>query len=277
MYKISDWRSEETQKATQKATQEECKKWIADADLSVKYFHSDGVDVDNAALVVISSASIYLVFRGTVSRTNWRQNFNLTRKEFESSGLAGKVHGGFFAAQDSLWGALSTHISPFLGSRNVYIGGHSLGGAMAIITAARLASDSRIKRLGGVYTFGSPALFDPEAASRYDEHPRLKGRTFRVEYNGDYVAKSLAWLRFFHPGTSIRLTERDGMTAKARSEYEVYYGDILLDPAKFLVTGAKAHGMDMSYLKTIHWMAYRADPCARLPTRAGVVLTPYLL
>lgn len=261
-----------------------CKQWIADPDdeLRVQYVHSDDENADNAALIVVSSASIYLVFRGTVSWTNWRQNFNLTARAFPNSSggtdeSAGEVHGGFYAAQDSLWKKLNDPksllsralVEPLKihreSRRGVYIAGHSLGGAMAIITAARLVREKEVERIDGVYTFGGPALFDSTAAGQYDDDPKLMGRTFRVEYEGDQVVDSLALLRFFHPGVSIRLSERDGKTVEERVEYVPYFADILRNgsPSKFLLTGAKAHGMSKSYLATVHLMAQRAETIAR--------------
>eukprot|EP00903_Cladosiphon_okamuranus_P017384 g16014.t1 len=241
---------------TREQIEAECKKWIADDELRADPVYSDENDpsVDNAALVVVSSASIYLVFRGTVqgSKANRRQNLTCTRRDLpgDNNGLMGKVHKGFYNAQDSVWANLTKPGSLLagaltLGSRdswlqNFYIAGHSLGGAMAVITAARLVSENvvqqvdgeytSVKRIDGVYTFGSPALFDPYAAEQYSEHPVLMGRTFRVEYNGDILVNSLAKLRFLHPGMSIRLRERDGMTVPARVRYDAFDGPRRIGP-----------------------------------------------
>lgn len=79
---------------------------------------------------------------------------------------------------------------------------------MAVITAARLVNELDVKRIDGVYTFGCPDLFDSYAAKRYREHPVLKGRTFRVEYENDAVPRIFQKFRLYfdHPGdTSIQL------------------------------------------------------------------------
>ncbi|CAM9729997.1 unnamed protein product, partial [Ectocarpus sp. 6 AP-2014] len=171
---------------------------------------------DNAAPLVKSTSSVYLVFRETVSRTNWRQNLKWARHggfRISADGPDGEVHTGFFEAQDSLWSTLQTLLwtrdRPHP-QRTAYMAGHSLGGAMAIITAARLVGERRVERIGGVYTFGGPAVFDSEVARQYSEHPVLKGRTFRLKFKRDPVVNAVAAQRYLSPGVSIRLTERDG-------------------------------------------------------------------
>lgn len=272
VYSISHWNEEERAKAVR-----ECKKWIAEDPLSVEYVHSDkdNKNADNAALIVSTSTCVYLIFRGTVSKTNWRQNFHMPPRAFRISSddvPAGKVHGGFLDAHNSLWTKLAgiDCLRPQNGpeQRSVYVSGHSLGGAMAIITAARLVKDRGVKRIDGVYTFGSPGMFDHVATAQYREHPVLKGRTFRVKYKRDAVPKLLSMV-YSSPGAPVRLTERDGMTVEARRRHDtrrLAEGVSSVHPVSWIMlTGAetvktvKAHHMRESYLATIDFMADQAE------------------
>jgi len=74
----------------------------------------------------------------------------------------------------------------------LYITGHSLGGAMAVLAAARLflPSESSLGRLGhGVYTFGQPAVGNAEFAEKCES---LFGeRLYRHIYAHDVVRSPL--------------------------------------------------------------------------------------
>lgn len=269
----------------------QCKKWIADDMINVEYLHSDKSNkkANNAALVVSTSANVYLVFRGAklTSKANWiHQNFKGKRRgNFAIMGeIKGNVHSGFYDAQESVWTQIQlledfdALFRPQSGQRkrNLYIAGHSLGGAMAIITAARLVHEHKVKRMDGVYTFGSPGLFDRVATAQYRKHPVLKGRTFRVKYKKDAVPKSLS-IRFFNPGASIRLTERDGMSVEVRRRHDAdrfaeitgqrvsipLPGADVLRAGDAAIKAVKAHRMRDSYLATIDFMADQAGAGAR--------------
>ena len=70
------------------------------------------------------------------------------------------------------------------GTQALWITGHSLGGALAMVTAAILAN-MQSHRLSGIYTFGQPRVGDLEFRSRYDQE--LRAITFRCVNNCDLV------------------------------------------------------------------------------------------
>ena len=289
VYSIHGWNEDEKKKV-----EDDCRRWIADDTLQARYFHSDEdkqsgeKKTDNAALVVVSSAAIFLVFRGTDSIINCGQNLRMTCRPFpifsgaeDRIDQAGKVHTGFLTAQNSLWSKLIAQGSPFSADslddtkseatprKSLFIGGHSLGGAMAIITAARLASEGAIERIDGVYTFGSPALFDRYATERYNEHPVLMGRTFRVEFNGDLVTNILPWCCFLHPGSSIRINERDGRTIPDGWRDDACCCIPRCRCCCFFFTCCKAHRVRKSYSPTTDSIAYALDPVGTPESRTA--------
>ena len=67
------------------------------------------------------------------------------------------VHRGFFLSMDVLWPDLIDRLSTLKG--NLYVTGHSLGGAMAVLAGRRiLDSELASPTLQGVYTFGQPMV-----------------------------------------------------------------------------------------------------------------------
>ncbi len=128
-----------------------------------------GPDNINAFLIGTNQADgIVLAFRGTLPPTNlnippqirdWLQDF-LAEPVAEPGSLptAMKVHRGFWNAVDSLWPQLLRALQDLLASDphpSLYITGHSKGGAMAAIAAARLFFQENI-RAAGVYLYGAP-------------------------------------------------------------------------------------------------------------------------
>jgi hypothetical protein len=70
----------------------------------------------------------------------------------------------------------------------LYITGHSLGGALAVLAAARIFTENRLYKeywnvLQNVHTFGQPMVGDREFATRFEEP--FKGILFRHVYDHD--------------------------------------------------------------------------------------------
>jgi len=65
----------------------------------------------------------------------------------------GKIHRGFHDALDDIWPELACRLNT-LSQRNcaLWLTGHSLGGALAVLTAARQ------ENIQGIYTFGAPRV-----------------------------------------------------------------------------------------------------------------------
>lgn len=76
------------------------------------------------------------------------------------AGEEGWVHRGFFLSMDVLWPAIRHELAELEG--DLYIAGHSLGGAIAVLTGRRFLDEGERFRLGlrGVYTFGQPMVGD---------------------------------------------------------------------------------------------------------------------
>ena len=81
----------------------------------------------------------------------------------------------------------------------LYITGHSLGGAVAILTAAHLA-ELDIGEQIAVMTFGAPAVGDQAFADRFDGKIALT----RITASGDPIKKALRKLGYVNFGNSVK-------------------------------------------------------------------------
>ncbi|MCK6546961.1 lipase family protein [Myxococcota bacterium] len=102
----------------------------------------------------------------------------------------GHSHEGFVLATDQVWGALKEQLAAAAAALGrplqLHLTGHSLGAAIATETAMRVHDELAGKvSVDGVYTFGSPRVYDREAAAEY--HRALGDRTHRYCNHRDVV------------------------------------------------------------------------------------------
>lgn len=104
---------------------------------------------------------------------------------------AGLVHSGFLGAQGEVWGDLSLELLAHRSAgRQLWLTGHSLGGALSTLAAARLGD------VAGLYTYAAPRVGDAQFAeslsainsARFvhaqDIVPRVPPRHMKYEHVG---------------------------------------------------------------------------------------------
>ena len=106
-----------------------------------------------------------LSFRGSdpVTLPNWLTNASarlVERGEYE-----GRVHHGFAVVLGQAWNWVERAMDE-AGDRPLFLTGHSMGGALAVLTACRLAKMGR--PAVATYTFGSPRIGDPKFCAAYE-------------------------------------------------------------------------------------------------------------
>jgi len=159
--------------------------------------------VVNSAMLIISAAYFVrssdgrlgiLAFRGTVPNDilNWLTDANTTLTNFHF----GRIHTGVYRNVEPLWGPVaeeldkatnpSTDLQNGGGSlaplENLYITGHSLGAAMAVIAAARIFTSHYAAwqpLVRGVYTYGQPSVGDKNFADEFQSRFSLFRHVFR--------------------------------------------------------------------------------------------------
>ncbi|MDF1734578.1 MAG: lipase family protein [Minwuia sp.] len=109
---------------------------------------------------------IVLVFRGTQQVRDWLTNLNVTERapvlSRDGTSRLGEMHGGFHAAFMSV----RDQINPILMKHKrlpLFITGHSLGGALAVIATWYCHGET----LAACYTFGAPRVGDDALESRF--------------------------------------------------------------------------------------------------------------
>lgn len=115
--------------------------------------------------------------------------------------------------------------------------GHSLGGAAATLTAARLSDMGVQPEQLRVITFGAPAVGDERFARRYEHKMQLT----RVVMDGDPVAAALQSLgtRYVQFGTKERW-QQNRSSARFAHEMVVYLDDALRSYLDLKLSGAMA-------------------------------------
>ncbi len=78
----------------------------------------------------------------------------------------GRVHLGFSAALKHTWYKIERLLKRIEDDKPLFLTGHSMGGALAVLTACRLAKLNR--PAVATYTFGSPRVGDPNFCDGYD-------------------------------------------------------------------------------------------------------------
>ena len=166
------------------------------------------ISVRNDAMFVVATAFFMrrnhvgvLCFRGTEPSNviNFLTDANVNVKQFLTMG---RVHGAFHRNVRAIWDDIADHIWRAINDTDdgnqlhaLYITGHSLGAAMAVIAAAIIFGDERFASwrplVRGVYTYGQPMVGDPEFAESCDA--RFGKLVFRHIYDHDLVPRMPPW------------------------------------------------------------------------------------
>ena len=119
--------------------------------------------------------------------------------DFDARLDAAGIAEGYKAAADVVWARLRAVIAASMAAGgNLFIAGHSLGGALAAITAHRLVTELDAP-VTAVYTFGMPRPGSPAFAAAYDQ--RLGMCTYRLVQGEDIVPTvAPSFLGFRHLG-----------------------------------------------------------------------------
>lgn len=192
--------------------------WLAEAaglvydnlDVIAQRFAAAGVErvelldtrdrADTQCFVASNRDFAVVAFRGTESdnRVGEEEDFkhifndiqtdaNFKPVAFGGAGT-GRVHTGFKNALDAVWPRLAAHLSELTDDRRTFwFTGHSLGGALATLAAAR-SGELPGFAAHGLYTFGSPLVGGADFRAHFDGVLRRFGiEHYRFVNNQDIV------------------------------------------------------------------------------------------
>jgi triacylglycerol lipase len=183
-------------------------------DLIHERYHADGyadcvVHAHAGSQVFIASRNdlTLISFRGTEATFGqWLRNLQV----LPVLDTWGEVHHGFSSALDEVWGELRASLdSQQAASKRIRITGHSLGGAMAALCAARLEVAGFANQIECIYTFGQPRLAGRGFQSHFDS--LFRDRYYRVVNQMDIVPRVPPG--YAHVGTPKRITGEGGLEA----------------------------------------------------------------
>jgi triacylglycerol lipase len=107
--------------------------------------------------------------------------------DFVAAGVGARFHKGFMEALEEIWEPMFAAIDAVVAKqdRPLFITGHSLGGALAMLAAWRL--QRQMLPIHNVYTFGAPMVGDQLAAKAFEKE--FPNRIYRYVDGGDMVPR----------------------------------------------------------------------------------------
>ena len=179
-------------------------KIIADLKAEDKKFISVTGESKNSSQAILVEHEDYFCigFRGTDEIADWLDNINVKRKKI----LFGKFHSGFANSLKDVWKPLFNKYQELKlkKKRPLFLTGHSLGGAIATVAAAKLI-DKDLPFIS-VYTFGQPRTVDRQTARIFNAE--AKSRFFRFHNNNDIVTRVPGRVSgYSHVGICVYVTQ----------------------------------------------------------------------
>jgi triacylglycerol lipase len=187
------------------------------------------------AFLVESERDAVLAFRGTIRTDEWVSDAMARQIACPFDSRMGWTHAGFTDIYESMRGKIAEALETIASAKPLFIAGHSLGGALAVLAAAELASGGRQPV---VYTFGAPRAGSPRFACRYD---KLVPDSYRVANPHDIVTRlpppiwwsprTNAFYFYRHVRTRIGVAFRSGRRSGNHSLRGYFRSLALQDPA----------------------------------------------
>jgi hypothetical protein len=158
----------------------------------------DSVFIDRQstqAFAANADCDAIIAFRGTESFGDIVTDLKIIRRRTRD----GSVHSGFWDGYDAIHSAVADFATNAARrGGQIWLTGHSLGGALAVVAAYRLAEEKNLP-LGGVVTFGQPMVVRPSLAQVL--YPLLHDR-YLCFVNGRDVFPKLVW-PYVHFGQAV--------------------------------------------------------------------------
>ena len=214
---------------------------------SVHFFDiKRGGAIDTQGYIAADAERILVAFRGTAGLPDWLTNIQIAK----DPGPKGHVHEGF---QDAFFVStlrIGSLLGGMKGHRDIWVTGHSLGGALATLLVATLIENGIDVK--GLYTYGAPRVGDGEFAKWLNG--KLRNRcNYRVVNEGDIVPHLPSEQRFSHAGVRRLLVKVDGATEvdNKRSTWRRFARDawsFIGGLGTILVKIKNPHTLDKGYL-----------------------------
>ncbi|MBO0764707.1 MAG: lipase family protein [Hyphomicrobiaceae bacterium] len=193
------------------------------------------------AVVAETDKFVVVAFRGTSSRYDVLTDLNIFVQRVNVGERAVKVHRGFYDAFQNIERQLRERLVAQNPGLPIYLTGHSLGGALALVAAAAYGGTDELgDRIAAVYTFGAPRV------GGADFPVIVKAPHYRVVNRGDVVPLVPPnWISGYrHTGMPILLKKDSDKPIRTRpwsSALLLVLGSLLLWPFVRRLRRRQAH------------------------------------
>jgi triacylglycerol lipase len=221
------------------------RKWTQDAGFSKAVVFDSG---NIQGYWCVAEDLAMLAFRGTGNVRQWLRDARFFPVEDEW----GSIHIGFRDGVMNVASVLADFGGAVKSCKHVWLTGHSLGGALAVVAAMRLKSGANISPF--LYTYGQPAVGLNGFAERFSVE--LPQRFWRFVNQSDIVTRVPPWpyrhtgavKRIVRPGVleaaAMRATKISGTSPaakRAETLQELTAGGVALESAKAVADSGLAH------------------------------------
>jgi len=176
-----------------------------------------GKNTHTEGIVFATDYHVCVAFKGTGNLYDLMTDLRFDRFQIRDK----LVHNGIYTALNEVVDDLLKCVQAMLEEkpeRKLFITGHSLGGGLAILFAAKYTICSNTKRpeaLQGVYTFAGPRVGDRAFATAYNN--ALKEKTFRIVNHRDFVP-TLPPFGYRHVGIKVYIDRHGNFHKKTSRE-----------------------------------------------------------
>jgi hypothetical protein len=214
-----------------------------------------GYNVNPAYVIFAKGKEFNVAFRGTQDRYDLVADVNVTWTKL----YGGSVHSGFYQQFECIKKSLICNLELYARESRVKIEdlqvnltGHSLGGAIAQITALFLKTEYNVRDLR-VITFGSPSVFDDKGGKVYDAV--LKESSYRMVHRSDLVSSMPAtMLGYVHVGKEFSISLCENIPTLPKDQDSSYLMSLfkhMTSAVSLLLCAKRNHSID-TYFRAIH-------------------------
>lgn len=157
-----------------------------------------------------STQNIVVSFRGTHDLSNWITNLNFPKTSAYPECHNCRVHQGFYQAWESVKAPIVSEVKRLLQhypKAQIFVTGHSLGGALAALCAAQLGASTQSLKdpIEGVYTYGQPRVGNIEFKDFYNSGTHVSWRL--THYRDPVPHLPILAQNFTHTSTEVFYNE----------------------------------------------------------------------
>jgi hypothetical protein len=173
------------------------------------FIDDEHTDVQAGVTLSTMNKRISIVFRGSESRSDWYYDLMVTKHQLSDDVY---VHKGFHAqlTERGTYDKLKFHVQQLLEKYpdyNVYVTGHSLGGALSTLFGYMIAHE--VNANVTVCSFASPRVGNYKWKESFDAKENLTH--YRVSNQRDVIT-AFPLYRYHHTGENLQLTDTSFLT-----------------------------------------------------------------